>query len=146
MQCVPYFPGYIFAQVNFQVVSVSQIQAVPGVIRFVRFGGTFLPLSSACLAEMAQKLEQCNALACSHLAPGDVVRGKRNSPFQELEMVVLETVGSQRRVRVLLTLLGRQKQSFIGTDTIEKVPVDPVHRQRRYTRGRGRKIHYPPHI
>jgi len=41
---VPFFPGYIFAQVDLQKVARSHINASPGVIRLVEFGGEPQPV------------------------------------------------------------------------------------------------------
>ena len=118
----PFFPGYIFVQADLTCTPLSKINATPGIVRLVDFGGGPDPISQSIVEEIAQRLEQVNA-GLYPFRPGDIVRVKRDSPIQELEMIFVGATTPSKRVCVLLSILGRMKKVFVDVDTLEKVNV-----------------------
>ncbi len=121
---VPFFPGYLFAQVDLQKVALSRINSSPGVLRLVEFGGCPQPVPHVVIETIFKEVNRLNM--GSHLphhgfCPGDPVRVK-NGPLQDLEMVFVGPPSPSKRVRVLLHLLGRLKEVQVDADTLERMP------------------------
>ena len=148
IQYASLFPGYIFAQVNLQTTSLSQINACPGVLRLVGFGGDPQSVPAEVVYEIAERTQHFNELPVP-FKPGDLVRMKHTGSLQVLEMVFMDSTTSNQRVWVLLNLLGCQHKVSVDMNMLEKIPGMPaisiprsekkMNRQR-YTRGKGRKI------
>jgi transcriptional antiterminator RfaH len=143
----PLFPGYIFVQADLQKVPLSQINASPGVLRLVTFGEDPQPIPHHVIEEIAERSKHIDTFKNEPLRPGDVVRVKHGGPLQDLEMIFVGSMTGSRRVRVLLSFLGRLKQVHLDEETLEKVPSrtanstnDVYNRRERYTRGKGRKV------
>ena len=145
----PLFPGYIFVQADLQKVPHSQINASPGVLGLVAFGGEPQPIPHAVIEEIVERLQRMDVLKCEPFRPGDVVRVKHGGPLQDLEMIFIGPMAGSRRVSVLLSFLGRLKQVHLAEETLEKVPshtnqeiraIDVNYVKNRYTRGKGRKV------
>lgn len=120
---VPFFPGYIFANINLQKASFSHINTTPGVIRLVEFGGDPEPIPHHVIETITLQLEKLNSAHGSkqNFAPGDFVRVK-HGPLQDLEMIFLGPGTPEQRVHVLLRFLGRLKEVHVDVDMLEKVP------------------------
>jgi transcriptional antiterminator RfaH len=145
----PLFPGYIFVQADLQKVPPSQINASPGVLGLVAFGGDPQPVPHDVIEEIVERLKHMDTLKPEPFCPGDVVRVKHGGPLQDLEMIFVGPMTASRRVCVLLSFLGRLKQVHLDGETLEKVPSRTVsehneiaayYRRERYTRGKGRKV------
>jgi transcriptional antiterminator RfaH len=112
-----FFPGYLFVQVDLQTISPSRINATPGVLRLVEFGGDPQPIPSCVIQTIIEKISWLDATTsrghCT-FQPGDILHVK-DGPLQDLEMIFVRTTSSNKRVYVLMSLLGRLKE----------VPVDP---------------------
>ena len=120
----PFFPGYIFAQVDLQQVALSSINSSPGVLRLVEFGGCPQPIPSAVIETIFREMNRLNTgdhLPHHGFCPGDPVRVK-NGPLQDLEMVFVGPTTPSKRVHVLLHLLGRLKEIQVDAETLEKMP------------------------
>lgn len=149
MRRIPFFPGYIFVQANLQKVPLSQVNTSPGVLRLVEFDGDPLPIPRDVIEEIEERLKHANVPNLQPFHAGDTVRMKHDGPLQSLDMVFLGPTTSSRRVRVLLSLLGRLKEVDVDADALEKVSTDEkktligYQRRERYTRGKGRKIYRP---
>lgn len=142
VQRIPFFPGYLFAQVDLEKVPPSRINTSPGVLRLVEFGGDPQPVPHSVVEAIFEEMNRPNTL--SHLShysfsAGDLVRIK-NGPLQDLEMVFIEPMAGSERVRVLLHFLGRLKEVDADVDALEKMPSNSNLQRERYTRGRGRRI------
>ena len=147
-QSLPFFPGYLFVQMNLHLFPLSRINACPGVLRVVEFDDRPFPVPRYVLDEIVERLERMNMLD-QPFQPGDVVRLKHDGPLQDLEMVFLGPMTPGQRVDVLLRFLGRSKRVRVDIDTLEKVSSHPLPEEpliarhtgrKRLTRGRGRKI------
>jgi len=146
---VLFFPGYIFAQVDLQQVSLSQINTSPGVLKLVTSGEDPQPISPYVIEEIADRLKQMEMLNHQPFRPGDTVRIKGNGPLQDLEMIFVGPMTPSRRTCVLLSFLGRLKEISVDAEALEKVPsctasqrngITTSRPRERYTRGKGRKI------
>lgn len=144
----PLFPGYLFLSVNLHRVPLSQINTSPGVLRLVMFGNSLDPIPQYVIDAIESQLAYLNGVAPSPphgLRYGDRVRMKYG-PLQDLDMMFVGTTTPGTRVRVLLELLGRLKETQVDVAMLEKVSSSSPLRQEtrskgeRRTRGRGRTI------
>lgn len=138
----PLFPGYVFVFVNLYSVAISRIMATPGVVRFVSFGELPLPVANEVIEHLRQQVAELNVLSAEPaplLQPGDRVRLK-HGPFQGLDAVVLATMKSNERVRVLLHFLGRASNVDVLANAVEPIVPERARRNERGTRGKGRPI------
>ena len=146
---MPFFPGYLFTLVDSQMVPASAINACPGVLRLVEFGGYLQSIPQSVIETIKQQLEQLNRgdfFPYHDFNPGDAVRIKCG-PLQDLNMVFVGPATPSRRVQVLLEFLGRRKEVQVDVETLEKAPGNTLSASTkwkplrvRYTRGKGRKI------
>jgi transcriptional antiterminator RfaH len=150
MQYIPFFPGYLFVQVDLQKVPPSKLNTNPGVVRLVEFGGDPQVVPPEIIEETAERLRQLDGMLPPSFRPGDTVRMMRDGALQDLEMIFVGPTTSAQRVCVLLNFLGRLKEVHVDTNLLEKAPANEAvktiaqtatYRQKeRYTRGKGRKI------
>ena len=139
----PLFPGYLFVQASLGKVPTQAINAVPGVIRLVSFGGLPQPLPAREIEALRNRLDELNAhggLPSHSFHPGDEIR-LRDGPLQGLEAVFLGPMTPSHRVRVLLDFLGTEREADVELDSIERVTPPP--KRGRRTRGKGRHITQP---
>ena len=138
----PFFPGYFFVQVDLQKVALSSINTSPGVVHLISFDGKPEPLPSSIVLSIYERLQRISTLNHfpSPFRVGDPIRVK-DGPLKELEMIFLGPTTPDGRVRVLLTMLGRQKEIQIEATALEKVPDMRSFYLERSSRGKGRKIH-----
>lgn len=141
----PFFPCYLFAKINFEEISFSQIQWTPGLRRIVAFDGQPVPLDDEVIALIQRKLEEGNLTDGQVPHPfqsGDTVR-ITEGPLQGLQAIFEGPTTAAERVQVLLTFLGQVSRAQVPVTALEKTDPDaapsPPKRPRR-TRGRGRRI------
>jgi transcriptional antiterminator RfaH len=118
---LPLFPGYLFAQLDLQLIPLSRINAMPGVIRLVVFGGEPQPVPLDVIEAIHKRLAQFNAASLRPFQPGEIVRIKQGGPLQDLEMIFVGPTTSRRRVTLLLNLLGRSKEIQVDIEKLERV-------------------------
>lgn len=140
----PLFPGYLFVKADLSAISKSHINATPGVLRLVEFGGSPQPLPDRLIEELRERVNSINAAGGlpSLLKPGDPIYIK-SGRLRGLEAVFVASMPATARVRVLLHLLGRLNEVELESEEIEPANITTIqHRQRRQrrTRGRGRQI------
>ena len=126
VKAAPFFPGYIFIKGDLQKVPVSQINACPGVLRLVAFGNDPQPVSPHIIETLSERLAASRQQfhAQSDFRPGDRVQVK-HGPMQDLEMIFVESLTPNKRVCVLLNILGRMKKVQLEADMLEKATVLP---------------------
>jgi transcriptional antiterminator RfaH len=134
------FPNYLFVSTNLKETALSQINASPGVRYLVEFGGEPAITPNYVIEEIKRRLESADEFYQQPLKPGDHVRMKYIGPLQDLEMIFVGTTGPEKRVRVLLNILGRIKEVYMPRDVLEKIPDRQEYKRERYTRGKGRRI------
>lgn len=103
----PYFPGYLFVQLDWLTAGGSAIQWTPGLRRLVEFDGTPGIVPDAFIAELRRRLAQISAaggLAFDDLHPGDRVR-ITTGPLAGYEAVFDMRLSGSVRVRVLLEMM-----------------------------------------
>src|SRR5262245_45040636 len=61
LRSVPFFPGYLFVSANLYLVSVSKINALPGVLRLISFDDLPQPVPAAVIEELRSRLADLNA-------------------------------------------------------------------------------------
>lgn len=144
MEMRPFFPRYLFVEADLSQVEVSAINALPGIIHLVSFGGIPQPVPAAVVEGIRERLAAINAaggLPSHGFNPGDRVR-VTDGPLAGLEAVFQGPMKPAQRVKILLEFLGRLQTIEVPPDYLEPVRVTmPASPARRTTRGRGRRIH-----
>jgi transcriptional antiterminator RfaH len=138
----PFFPGYLFIQVDLQKVPLSHINTTPGVLRLVEFDGDLQPIPTFILRTIYEQLDCLNRpdhLRQHNFNTGDHVRVK-NGSLHNLEMIFVGPTTPSKHVYVLLNFLSRLKEVKVNIADLEKIPTPPSTHHERYTRGKGRKI------
>jgi transcription elongation factor/antiterminator RfaH len=142
VQDVSLFPRYLFVRTNLQVISVSDINTTPGVVRLVAFEDHPQPLADATIKALHQQVEQINeqgGLDYLHVEPGDIVRIV-SGPLAGLEGIFVGPTSPSRRVRILLEFMGRLNNIDIDRDDIQADQGKQPSKRPRRTRGKGRII------
>jgi transcription antitermination factor NusG len=145
MQQAPFFSGYLFVQANLDLVPVSSINAVPGVVRMVAFGERPRPIGNSVVEALRQRIDDLNAnggLVGPVFLSGDNVR-IMHGPLQGLEAVFIGPMKPRERVRVLLDFLGSDREVEVGLDVLEPSKGHTSPQRERGTRGKGRTIKRP---
>src|SRR5581483_11833056 len=144
---VSLFPGYIFINVDFKIMSLSSINYFPSVVRILSIGNDPLVLEDEIVEAIAQELERLNNQpGNSHgFQPNDILR-IRNGPLRGMEVIFIGPTTPSRRVRVFLEFLGGPKETLVNVDALEGTAVEvggdkkKDGKRQRYTRGKGRRI------
>jgi transcription antitermination factor NusG len=108
----PYFPGYLFVNVELESVGLSTFQWMPHTLGLVSFGGEPAIVPENLIDAIRKRIEEINAaggLELEGLVPGEVVR-ITDGPFQGYEAIFDASLPGAARVRVLLELLGNKRQ------------------------------------
>ncbi|MFC6689484.1 transcription termination/antitermination protein NusG [Jhaorihella thermophila] len=110
----PLFPGYIFVEVGRAASPWRKINSTLGVARLVQFGSGGPAIVASALVEGL--MARCNGDGVlepiSEIAPGDMVRISRG-PFADF-VAKVETIDKDRRVWMLLDLMGRQTRIAVS--------------------------------
>lgn len=120
--CVrPYFPRYLFLNVDLEEVGISSIQWAPGVVGLVQFGGQPATVPDhivRCLEQRVQEI-QARYKSDSQFSPGDsvcIVDG----PFAGYEGIFDTRLGGGQRIQILLEMLGRLTKTQVDISAIVK--------------------------
>ncbi len=108
----PYFPGYIFVNVDIEAVGLSTFQWMPHTVGLVCFGGEPAIVPENLIHAIRKRVEEIN------LAGGEVLEGLKQGdvvqisegPFSGYEAIFDARLPGSVRVRVLLELLGSRRQ------------------------------------
>lgn len=117
----PYFPGYMFVNVDLDQVSGSTFQWMPGVARMVSFGNDFAPIPDHLMQAIRERVDAINAserASGQDFHPGDVVV-LHSGAFAGYEAIFDSRLPGHDRVRVLLKLLENQQYRVV-------VPVQQI--------------------
>lgn len=142
LKYAPFFPGYLFVQVDLQRVSPSSINTCPGVLHLITFGEALEPIPHTLIEVIHRKVSEFNEegrLLNGTFLPGDAVKFKEG-PLQELDMVFLGLHTPNNRARVLINILGHAKEVLVDYNVLEGTQSGMKQGRVRYTRGKGRKI------
>lgn len=121
MKLSPLFPGYLFVRVDTESPSWTALNATRGISRIILSD----PRAPRALPApfMAGLLARCDAQgvisAPSDMRPGDRIRILAG-PFAET-IAQIETLETDDRVSILLSLMGREVRTFIVTRQVEKL-------------------------
>lgn len=121
---VPFFPCYLFAQIDFEVVSTSSVTWMQGLRRIVSFCGEPVAVDEGIIAAVRERLGSMESRRRGgdiRFRPGDRVRIKRGI-LRDMEAIFDEALSASGRVRILLNILSRQTACEIGTEDLEKLP------------------------
>jgi transcriptional antiterminator RfaH len=114
----PYFPGYLFVYADLEEVGKSLFQWMPHSLGLVSFGGEPASVPPNLINELSKRVEAINEAGgelFDGLKSGDVVRIS-DGPFRGFEAIFDNRLPGSERVRVLLALLGNQRQVPIELD------------------------------
>jgi len=140
----PFFPGYLFVNVDFEAVGLSNLRWIPGLHRIVAFDGCPVPVPGDVIDLIRYKLGEVEAVGGrpEHVfQPGDTVR-IIDGPFRGMLAIFDEPTKPVKRVQVLLSILGASRVQVDVAD-LEKVDAEvPAPKRPRRTRGRGRRTNY----
>jgi transcription antitermination factor NusG len=103
----PYFPGYMFVNVDLQSAGEDCLRWIPGTRGLVRFGSRPAVVPANLITELQTRLQQFEALqqTCQKLQKGDRVR-IISGPFAGYEAIFDTYLSGRDRVQVLLAYLN----------------------------------------
>ena len=136
----PFFPCYLFARADLEVVGLSALRWTPGVRGLVAFGGVPARVPEEAIALVGKRLAQLEAqggFQPVRFRPGETVR-VREGPLAGLEATFEGPLGPAERVRILIRFLGECNRATVPVDVLEAVA--PRQHPPRRTRGHGRVI------
>lgn len=114
----PYFPGYLFVHADLDEVGHSLFQWMPHSLGLVSFGGEPASVPPNLINELRKRVEAINAAGgelFDGLKSGDKVKIS-DGPFEGYEAIFDTRLPGSERVRVLLALLGNQRQVPVELD------------------------------
>lgn len=103
-----YFPNYLFACVDLDVIGLSALQWTPGLRRLVQFGDEPASVPQNLIIELKRQLNEIRAAGgqvFEGLKEGDSIR-VTSGPFEGYRGVFEERLSGADRVRILLELIG----------------------------------------
>ncbi|HJS19480.1 MAG TPA: transcription termination/antitermination NusG family protein [Anaerolineales bacterium] len=106
----PYFPSYLFVNVDLDVVSASTLHWMPGAVNLVSFDGEPAPVPELLISAIERQVEHINTTQenlLKGLKPGDPVV-IYDGPFAGYEAIFDGRISGRERVRVLLTFLQKR--------------------------------------
>jgi transcription antitermination factor NusG len=106
----PYFPGYLFVNVDFEKIGASLLQYCPFAKGLVSFDREPAPVSEVLIGAIRRKVDEINATggdSYAGLEPGVRVH-IHSGPFAGYDAIFDEKLPGRERVRVLLMLLNDQ--------------------------------------
>jgi transcription elongation factor/antiterminator RfaH len=120
----PYFPGYLFVNVDLEQTGISRFQWMPHTIGLVSFGGEPAHVPENLIIELQKRvteIAEAGGEVFDGLKVGDKVRIS-SGPFQGYEAIFDARVTGTERVRVLLELLTTQRRVPVelSSGSIEK--------------------------
>jgi len=120
----PYFPGYLFIQVDLDAVGFSKLQWLPGVQRVVSFGGEPATISDALVQSMRRRIDEndfADIAMVQKIKHGDTV-SIHSGPFAGYRAIFDSRLKGNERVRVLLEMLqDRQVCVELSGSEIERI-------------------------
>ena len=108
----PYFPGYLFVQVDLSTEGVSAFKWMPHSLGLVSFGGEPAIIPDHSLYEMkrrVQEIAEAGGEIFDGLQPGDAVHIQAG-PFAGYEAIFDARLSGRDRVRVLLQFISNQRE------------------------------------
>jgi transcriptional antiterminator RfaH len=103
----PYFPGYLFVNVDLEQTGISMLNWIPGSQGLVSFGDEPASVPERLLQKIRQRVDEINSSEdpfLRGLKPGDQVE-IRSGPFAGYSAIFCAHLHGSERVQVLLKLL-----------------------------------------
>lgn len=142
VQPTPLFPSYVFVRTELHSKAIYAINAIPGVLRLLAFGGLPQVIPNTVIDSIRERVDHINeqgGLPAYQFCQGESVCITAG-PLEGLEAVFLQPLQQSERVKVLVEFLGHLREAEVPISMLEKVkPQSPAKRPRR-TRGQGRTI------
>ncbi len=122
----PFFPCYLFAYTDLEVVGVSCLNWIPGMRHLVTFGNVPATLDERVIARIRAHLAQPHAMDAQgeFLQSGDRVLITAG-PLRDIEAVFDKRLSASGRVRVLVDLLRRWTPVEMQADDLRRVAPVP---------------------
>lgn len=120
----PYFPGYMFVQVNLEQEGENVLRWTPGTRGLVRFGSVPATVPQNLIQELKKRIAELEAAEPeqkNNLKPGDRVQ-ITGGPFAGYEAIFDARLSGSERVQVLLAYLSYQPHRItIDATSVEKL-------------------------
>lgn len=114
----PLFPGYLFVSFDPEAGRWHAINSTQGITRLVAFGAAPSPVPHSLIAELQSRCDDSGRLLPPRaLNPGDTVQ-LRSGPFADFTATI-ERVEPDRRVWILLDLMGRATRLRVRSDALQ---------------------------
>jgi len=107
----PFFPGYLFVNVDLEQTPLSSIAYVPGINRVVSFDQKPAIVPDEIIQAIIQNVERINEnpdMQYNQLQPGDPVT-IQNGPFEGYEAIFDTRLKGSERIRLFVKLLQGQQ-------------------------------------
>jgi transcriptional antiterminator RfaH len=119
---VALFPGYMFVRMPSQSMRWRAIGNTLGISRIVGFGDSGpAPVSDELVAGLRRRCDAAERVQPASFMPGDKVR-IASGPFSEF-IASVDTMPSERRIWLLLDIMGEQRRLAVGPKMIEREPA-----------------------
>ena len=116
-QMRPLFPGYLFVALDIRNGPWRAVNSTLGITRLVSLGGTPTPVPGELVEQLRLRCDHDGKLLPPQsFKPGDQVTFARG-PFANF-VATIESLAPDRRVWVLLDLMGQQARVAVQTDQI----------------------------
>ena len=115
----PYFPGYMFVQVDLDELGLAAFKWMPHTLGLVSFGDEPATVPDHLIHTIKRRVQEIDAAGgelFDGLSPGDKVTIS-DGPFSGYEAIFDARIPGSERVRVLLELLNSQRQVPLELDT-----------------------------
>ncbi len=124
----PYFPGYLFVNVDLEMTGRSVLQWIPGSLGLVSFGGEPACIPDGLLQKIRYRVDEINHTGneiLEGLKPGDEVV-IHSGPFSGYDAVFCARLHDSERVQVLLRIL--QDHTVQITLPVHQLTITKQHR------------------
>lgn len=142
----PFFPCYLFLKTRAMQLSPLLNEWMPGVRGIVTYGEEPVPVFDYVIETIKRELDNQSAHSNPKASPfhqGDTIRVTKG-PFADMLGIFNGPTTPDKRVQILLRLLGQLSRVWLDADHITRVSAAPqtvvANKQSRRTRGRGRPI------
>lgn len=122
---VPYFPGYLFANLDLAQIPLSKLAWIPGMQRIVSFDGEPAWVSDSLISILQKQVELANQNLkdpTSGFQPGDPVR-IQSGPFAGYDAIFDARLDGTQRARVLIKFLrDQQVRMLLPVNQLARLP------------------------
>lgn len=114
------FPGYILVKMILDDDSWYVVRNTPGVTGFIGSDSEPTPLSPTEVRKIRRRTEKKKPRASTHFEVGEPVK-VRSGPFANFDGTISEINIDQGKLRVLVSIFGRQTPVELSFDQVEKI-------------------------